>query len=261
MTPFSEAIAALKPEADGYTVQPDENWGQGRTVFGGLVAAFAVEAARRAFPDLPSLRSAQFTLAGPAQGVLHVRPELIRSGKSTTFIGVDVRANGGIVMRAVLTFGQARPSRHALNLLRAEPFQGPEGGFSLFDSPGAPRNTVNFEGRLVGGHAPFSGAAVPALEMWLRHRETGAVSADVALTALADASPPAVFPLFSAPAPISTVTWTVDFCGADVSPSGWFFARTTSGFVQDGFSFQTTEMYDAAGRPVLVGRQLVALYD
>ena len=39
MTPFSEAIAALKPEADGYTVQPDENWGQGRTVFGGLVAA------------------------------------------------------------------------------------------------------------------------------------------------------------------------------------------------------------------------------
>lgn len=261
MTPFSDTIAALRPDTDGFAIQPDENWGQGRTVFGGLVAALAVEAARRAFPDLPPLRSAQFTLAGPAQGVLHIRSELIRSGKSTTFMGVDVRAGDGIVLRAVLTFGQARPSRHAVNLLRTQPFQGADGGISLFDSPGAPRNTVNFEGRLVGGHIPFSGAAVPALEMWLRHRDTVPVSPEVALTALADASPPAVFPLFSAPAPISTVTWTIDYCGEGVAPLGWFYARTTSAFVQDGFSFQTTEMADAEGRPVLVGRQLVALYD
>jgi hypothetical protein len=245
----------------GFSVEPAESWYQGRTLFGGLVGAFAVEAAQRSVRDLPPLLSAQFTLIGPASGKLEVRPQVLRTGRSTTFVGIDVISGTNVAMRAVLTFGRARPSRHALNLFDVRHTTGPADGVPLFEAPGAPRNTVNFEGRLVGGCAPFSGGREAVLEMWLRHRDVKPVSPAVSLIALADATPPAVFSLFSAPAPISTATWSVDFCATEFDPIGWFYARTSSGFVQDGYSLQTTVMSNPEGHPVLVSHQLVALYD
>lgn len=240
---------------------PDENWSQGRTFFGGLLGAMAVESCYLQMPDLPDLRSAQFSLIAPSTGTLEARPTVLRTGRSTVFMGVDILSDGTVAMRAILTFGDARPSKHALNDLVIEHTTSPAGGVQLFQPPGAPKNTMNFEGRLVGGQAPFSSASTAELEMWLRHRDTRPTRHDVSMVALADASPPAVFSLFSAPAPISTVTWSIDFCGVRPDPLSWFFACTSSDYVDCGYSHQLTRMWDEAGQPVLVSRQMVALFD
>jgi acyl-CoA thioesterase len=261
MTTFEQTLASMSVAAGGYAVAPDENWIQGRTLYGGLLAALTVEAARRFQPELPPLRSAQFTFSGPSRGEIAIVPALLRSGRSATFVGVDVESDGALALRAILTFGSARQSRHRFVDMPPPGVPPAEAGASVFDMPGAPRSTSNFEGRLVGGEVPFSAAARPELALWLRHRgEVGATS-EPALVALADASPPAVFPIFAAPAPISTVTWSMELAGPVDGADGWFLASTESAYVEDGYSLQTTTMWRPDGSPALVSRQLVALFD
>src|SRR5271154_1917854 len=105
MTAFCDLLAGIS-EADGRfhaTLSPD--WLQGRTAYGGLSAALCVEAARRAVPELPALRSAQFTFIGPASGPLSAKVEVLRRGKSAVFAGVDLTGDAGLATRAVLGFG------------------------------------------------------------------------------------------------------------------------------------------------------------
>lgn len=260
MTPLLDTLMALKKSDDGYTAVTDENWLQGRTLFGGLVGAFTVAAARAAQPALPPLRSAQIAFAGPTIGALVIRPALLRHGRSASFVSVDVLAEGALCARALLTFADERPSRHFFADMPAPVAPPAEAGFPVFDAPGAPRSTSNFDGRFVGGGIPFSGAGRPELLLWLRHK-TAAPHDEAALIALADASPPAVFPIFTQPAPISTVNWTVDLLGPVPSPADWLLTQTFSPFVASGLSMQTTRMWTADGVPVLEARQLVAFYD
>ena len=88
MTPFSQLLAAVAPQGEGYAVTAPDDWRQGRTLYGGLTAALCVDAALRANPDLPPLRSAQFTFAGPANGAVRSTPTVLRRGKSTVFVAV-----------------------------------------------------------------------------------------------------------------------------------------------------------------------------
>jgi acyl-CoA thioesterase len=261
MTSFEDTLASMSGDGGRYRVEPDENWIQGRTTYGGLLAGLAVEAARRLKPELPPLRSAQLTFIAPSCGEIALAPALLRSGRSAAFVGVDVESEGALAVRAMLTFGGARQSRHRLEDMPQPAVPGPDGRPSMFDMPGAPRSSSNFDGRLVGGAAPFSSAERPELVLWLRHRGEVRASGEAALVALADASPPAVFPIFAAPAPISTVTWSMDFADPGAAADGWFLARTNSSHVEDGYSLQTTTMWTVCGSLALISRQLVALYD
>ena len=260
MTPLLDILASLVKNRDGYTADANESWLQGRTLFGGLVGAFAVSAARAELPGLPPLRSAQIAFIGPAVGALSVRPVLLRQGRSASFVSVDVLADSALCTRALLTFADQRPSRYSFADMPAPNAPPPEAGFPLFEAPGAPRSTSNFDGRFVGGGIPFSGAGRPELLLWLRHK-AAAPHGEAALIALADASPPAVFPIFAQPAPISTVNWTVDLLGPVPHPSDWLLTQTLSPFVASGLSVQTTRIWTVDGAPVLEARQLVALYD
>jgi acyl-CoA thioesterase len=111
MTSFSDLIAAIARDGDGFVTRVSDDWTQGRTAYGGLSGALCVEGAQRALADLPPLRSAQFAFVGPATGQLRIRPTLLRRGKSTAFVGVDLEGEAGLATRALLCFGAARASR------------------------------------------------------------------------------------------------------------------------------------------------------
>ncbi|HEY5336751.1 MAG TPA: acyl-CoA thioesterase domain-containing protein [Rhizomicrobium sp.] len=66
MTSFCDLLSAITRDGDVFRTALSDDWLQGRTAYGGLSAALCVEAAKRALPDLPPLRSTQFTLIGPA---------------------------------------------------------------------------------------------------------------------------------------------------------------------------------------------------
>ncbi len=259
-TPFSALLAAMMPGADGFAVEVPGDWLQGRTAYGGLSAALCFEAAQRQLPGLPPLRSAQFAFIGPAMGALHVVPTVLRQGKSTTFVGVDLFGDAGLAVRGLLCFGANRASALDHWAMPAPDAGDPEACPPFFNSPDRPGFARHFDGRLAAGARPRTPGAEPHMLVWMRHRDPAASL--TGLIALADALPPAAMVLFPAEMrPISTMTWTIDLLtDAPASASGWWLLRAVAQTVAAGYSAQEMTIWNDRREPVVAMRQTVAIF-
>ncbi|WP_426029784.1 acyl-CoA thioesterase [Caulobacter sp. DWP3-1-3b2] len=259
MTPYTDLIAALAPTDTGFTAQVTPDWQQGRTTYGGLSAALCLEAALKAAPDAPPLRSGQFAFVGPAAGELAISTQLLRRGKSTLFMGVDLFGEQGLSTRAILTFGAARDSRLShvdLPMPAAAPLADAS---DFFPSGAGPNFTQQFEFKLAGG-TRLGAPGAPDFLVWIRHKDPAARSL-AALIALADALPPPAITLFPERAPISTMTWSLDVLAEpSADDDGWRLMKSRADTVLDGYSAQDMAVWDAAGTPLIVARQSVAVF-
>jgi acyl-CoA thioesterase len=227
-------------------------------LYGGLSASLCVEAAGRAVPDLPPLRSAQFAFVGPASGVVTARATVLRRGKSTVFISADLEGDAGLATRALLCFAAPRESALGYSGLPMPEVAPPADCPEFFDAAAAPAFFQHFEARQAGGAGLCSGAPEPELLLWLRHRDPGTQLDATALVALGDAAPPAAFSMFKSPAPISTMTWSVEML-AEPAP-GWLLMRSAGQTVAAGYSTQAMNLWDERGEPVMAGGQCVAVF-
>jgi acyl-CoA thioesterase len=257
---FSDTLASLAQDGEQFHVEPSEEWRQGRTLFGGLSACLAVLSARRAFPQLPPLRSAQFAFIGPVTGALFLTPSMLRTGKSATFIEVEGRAETNTVLRATLVFGVARQSSHSYSALSI-PHVAPPGALPpLLTKPFAPTFSHQFETRLAGGARALSGAAKPEFLAWISHCDRSAPNDITSIIALCDAVPPPALVMFTQFPQISTMTWSIDVLRDEFVGSRWHLARVESDFNSDGYSTQQSVLWESFGTPVLISRQMVALF-
>jgi acyl-CoA thioesterase len=259
VTAYTDLITALLPTATGFTAHVTDDWRQGRTTYGGLSAALCLEAALKAVPDAPPLRSGQFAFVGPAAGALEIRTEILRRGKSTLFMGVDLIGEQGPATRAILTFGAARESRLAHLDLPAPIVPSPDGAPDFFPTGAGPNFTQQFEFKLAGG-TPIGTPGAPDFLVWIRHKDPAARSL-AALIALADALPPPAVTLFPERAPISTMTWSLDvLADAPANDDGWRLMKSRADTVLEGYSAQDMAVWDRAGTPLIVARQNVAVF-
>ncbi|MBV9993258.1 MAG: thioesterase family protein [Alphaproteobacteria bacterium] len=259
MTPFSALISTL---TDEFRIALSDDWLQGRTAYGGLSAALCVEAALRAIPELPPLRAAQFAFIGPAAGELSLRTSILRRGKSSVFVGVDLIGEAGLATRAVLSFAVARKSAIAYDALAMPEAKRPEDCPPFFPGDKPIVNfQAHFESRLAGGARPRTPDAEPRYLIWFRHRDEKARSGLVPLIALADAPPPAAMVLFTEPAPISTMTWTVDMLSDELATrDGWWLIESRAQAAAQGYSQQTMTVWSADGKAAIAARQNVAIF-
>ncbi len=261
LTGFAEMMRSMATEGDQFSITLPEDWLQGRTAYGGLSAAVCLEATRRAFRQLPPLRSAQFSFIGPATGNLQVLPKLLRQGKSAAFVGVDLEGEAGLAVRATLCFGSERGSPHGYDKLAMPSVLPPDHCPPFYVWSPRPNFMAHFDGRLAGGSGPVTGGS-PEMLVWLRHRDEAVPLSIVSLLALADALPPASFGQFSDVVPISTMTWSIDLLDAvPGSETGWWLVNGVAETIREGYSAQTTVIWNPAGRPILAARQNVAIFD
>jgi acyl-CoA thioesterase len=263
MTEFTELMAGIERTGDAWTVAVSEDWRQGRTIYGGLGAALCLEATLRTFADLPPLRSAQFAFIGPASGQLRIQPVILRQGKSTVFVGVDLFGEADLATRAILCFGAARESAFAHDAIAAPAAKAPEQCPNFFErAPPGLRFLAHIEGRAAAGALPFSSAAKPDMTLWPRHRDPAVKSSLVSLLALADAPPPAALAMADGPGgAISTMTWSIDMLtDTAATKDGWWLVRTSADKVAGGYSSQSMTVWNAAGEPVMASRQNVAMF-
>ena len=256
---FTELIASMSLDGDALSGSIPENWLQGRTTYGGLSAALCLEAVLKAHPDLPPLRSAQISFLGPVGGAVRMKPQVLRRGKNVAFVGADLHAGSGLATRAVFAFGAARESALAADFVPARSFPPPE----TLRAPrreGAPPFAMEFDVRFLAGGKPFSGSKDCDVFLWVRHRDDEARSA-VALLALGDMPPPALFPMFPTFGPISTVTWGLNFLVDPASVGGgWFLMESRAENAADGYTSQDMFVWTPEGRCVAAGRQAVAVF-
>lgn len=261
MTSFSETLASIAPLGnDRFTANPTDDWRQGRTLFGGLSAALCFDACERLVPDLPPLRSAQIAYVGPSAGEAVMVPTLLRQGKSVTFMACDLLTEGAVSTRALFCFGGERESAHHDSPPAAPNVPSHEACEPLFAGP-RPTFAQHLDQRLASGDRPVTGAPKGELLVWVRLNEATPPAGLSSLVALGDALPPASMPRLTAPAAISTMTWQFDLIDPQAYvPGSWLLIRSTDDAVGHGYSGQAMAMWDEDRRPVMIGRQSVAIF-
>ena len=262
-TGFTDLLSGLTRRPDGsFSAAITPDWMQGRTTYGGLTAALCFEAARPLAGDMP-LRAVQVAFVGPSGGEVVMTPSLLRQGKNTAFVNVDLTGPQGLAARTVFTFGKRRESAYRVNdLPMPDTVPGPDETGPMFRGERAgPHFTQHFDVHLAEGQPPVSAAPDPMIGLWLRHRDEATQASPTSILAMADAPPPAVMSLFEAPAPISSMTWMAEFLTEDyASDGGWYFARHVAQTATDGYSSQSMRLWSRSGRPVLIGRQTIAIF-
>ncbi len=256
-TPYSQLVETVRTSGRAYI---PHDWLQGRTTYGGLSAALCTEAALHAFDGLPPLRSAMLTFVGPGAGEATFRTEILRQGKSVTVVNVDMESQGGLATRATLCFGAARASQLDVTSIKRPTTAAPADSVVL-PSRGGPGFGQHFERRMAGGSTPLAGGGEAEILWWIRHRDAQAGSQAASLLALGDVLPPAAAVLYREWAPISSMTWMVEFTDTAPAPlDGFWLCQSRAEVTAAGYSAQAMTLWGTGDRPVLIGRQTVAVF-
>jgi acyl-CoA thioesterase len=259
-TAFVALMNGLARRDGRYAGVIPEDWMQGRTTFGGLAAAYCLQGALRAFPQQAPLRSAQVAFVGPAGGPVEIETAVLRAGRAVTFLGADLFAGKSIATRALFAFGESRSSAFDRIFTQAPSVPAPEDCDPFFDAAFEPAFARHFENRLAKGGRPVSGSPEHDHYVWVRHRDEQATSI-AALLALADMPPPAMMPMFTEFAPISSITWMVNFLtSAPRTRDGWWLLQFRAENASGGYSSQDMMVWNRDGAPVIAGRQSVAIF-
>ena len=249
------AVGATEPDRCRFAIPAE--WMQGRTSYGGLSSALALETARRLHPALPPLRSAAISFIGPLAGEVTVTARELRKGRNAIWIAAEVSSGGAIGLTASFVF--MGPVESALHLNDAPPPAGwiaPEDALPLPPRTG-PGFIANFEVRFG---LPRADAPLPELCWWVRLRDRANLDPMVEMMAIADALPPGVMPLLRA-GPVSSMTWLVNLLTpAPTTRDGWWLVRSVGNYAENGCSSQDMGVWNADGEPVAMGMQSIALF-
>lgn len=263
MAGFLDCLESMTRAGDGWTAHVLPDWMQGRTCFGGLMAAWAVRALRNTLEKPSPLVSVHVLFIGPAAGEVAISAQVLRSGRAVTQGEAQVTAGGQIVAKVLAIFGDQRPSKIAVNPPPPAPSKPIADGFEFPYLPGiTPEFTKNFSYMLTEGAMPFTGAPAPGIGGFVKHATRHDRSAESVL-ALVDAWPAPVLPLANAPFAASTVNWSCHFVG-DWNPADapddflWFNSDTIS--AHDGYATTTATLY-AGPKLIAWSEQLVAVFD
>jgi acyl-CoA thioesterase len=269
VTSFETAAALTRTGDATWTATLPPDWGQGRTTFGGLLAAVATNAAvELAGPDR-RVRTLDIGFAAPlVDGPVEITGEILANGRSVTQVQVSLRQEGVLGCRAYVVAGTDRVSSIAVpGPPPATPADDPDAA----DDPGmempyreglVPVFTQHVHQRWTGDAFPFTGAGPEGavIDGWCRHRTPATGLA--AVVGILDAWPPSVLPMASGRAPASTVRWSAHFV-EPVPPGaekGWFRYEARTVHAADGYVTSYARLY-SGGRLVVWSEQLNTVYD
>ncbi len=245
-----------------------EDWQQGRTLFGGLLSALAVQAMRDICGADWPLRALQTSFVGPVNaGSFSVEVHLLRQGKNIRQVKAQLMQtqDGQTTVAAVFlgVFGAARTS--SLDTLKPEMpahAKSVEASMQLpFLAGLTPNFTQHFDFRLAEGAYPFMGADTWLSSTHIRLKAPDAVDSELLSVMLADAGPTPPLARLKAPAAASSVSWALELRGVpDVAADAFWRMDKEAHVVADGYVNETTRLWTPDGQIAALGYQVVAVY-
>jgi acyl-CoA thioesterase len=258
---FPQILAETDAIDGGFRATIPESWHQGRTAYGGLMAALALHAARLAGgDDLPPLRSAQVSFVGPAFGMVDARARVLRRGRNAVWITAEVLREGEIGTSATFVFMAPVENRLHLKHPLAMPGLIPvDEAPERAPPPGPARLLHHMDVRFA---LPPSDEKQPELCWWVRAKEREGLDPAMQLVLCADVPPPGIFPLLPRPVPpISSMTWLLNLLTpAPQTRDGWWLMRVSGDYAENGCSSDRTEVWNSEGEAVSLGMQSVAIF-
>jgi len=268
MKTFAELMAEVQPgeQAGRYIGELHEEWLQGRSTFGGLTAALAVQALRLELGYERPLRALMTAFVGPAgEGEVEIDCASLRSGKSVTWAEAKLCQNDQVAATVAACFGGNRESTITVEAPRRPNVKGPAESQAFPFLPGiTPNFTQHYEMRYAAGQMPMTASKHSAMGVWLRYKQPDNFS-EAHIVALMDVLPPAVLQMFKEMKPISSLTWHLEFLddltATDAQDSeGWWFFDVHAHGAANGYSQQHATLYTPAGRALAMSQQQIAVF-
>lgn len=235
----------------------DETWRGWTGPHGGVIAGLLVEVARAAAPDAGAVRAADTRFVGrPGDGPMSFAATVRTVGRSTTVVDVVARQFENPVALGTVTLGLATTSYVPERIdVAALDVPGPEDCEVFALPPEIVPVGAHFEIRPAAGPLPLSGADEAWMCAWIS-LVPELVTDAATLMVLADALPPAVFPILRAPVAVPTVALSVhthsDLVAAPAQP---VLVRADNISTANGWSVDEVSIRDRDGRLLIQARQ------
>lgn len=262
MNDFSSVMHGADSRSGDLVFQVDDNWSQGRTLYGGIQGALAVRAMRELLGESLPLRSLEVTFVGPVEpGEVVTRARFLRRGRTATHVQAEIMQDESVNLTAVGIFGARRESEVAdvdrlpapdLSLDEAVPMDFIEGAMPNF--------MRYFEVRGLEPLKFFSGAKFPRAACYARHAGDDSLTWEH-LTALGDIAPPVIMASLSRFAPASSMNWQLDFVQpVEKLADPWLRVETRLLSAVDGYVWQDASFWDSDNQLVMLSRQCLAVF-
>lgn len=245
------------------------DWQQGRTTFGGVLSALALQAMRDVCGKDWPLRALQTNFVGPVSpGHFDIEVVLLRQGKSIRQVQARVlqadetgREQVGGVLLGV--FGAARAS----TLPELRPSQppvakDPDAALLWPYVPGlTPTYTQHLEFRQAEGGVPFSGSAESHSRIYVRLRVADGIDSELQSVLLADAGPTPALAQLKGFAPASSVSWALELRPVTLTSDAGLWRMDKDALATgDGYINEKTTLWAPDGQLAALGYQVVAVY-
>lgn len=260
---ISEVLRSITGDGSIFHAQVSEDWGQGRASFGGIIAAVGNETLRKLVPADRPLRSLQTTFVGPAvAGTWQINARVLRVGRAVTLAQCDIIDVGQVVATVVGVYGGPRPSNVSVKLPDPPtPARTVDECREVTMKEGAPQFIQHFAVRWPEGAKPFSASPKTPTKAYFHHRDPAPLT-ESHIVALVDAIPSPAMSMFHAPAPSSSLVWTLEFIEHrfDYPSDAWWRIDTDIDAAADGYVHQTSVLINPDGQPAALSRQLFAVF-
>lgn len=242
------------------------DWGQGRTVFGGLSAGILYQVLKNVVPAERVLRSITFNFVGPLKvdAPFGFTWQVLREGKNATQITANIVQDDSICLTALGCFAVDRKSKVKLE---AETKDLPDPPKKAKYIPQIPKITPKFlrhiELSISEGSAPFTGSKNSSYKGWMRFKQPPGSLTDSHIMALIDAWPPTILQMPLGPAPASTMSWNLEFIHPhqEIAVDSWLAYQAETVQAYGGYGHCEALIHDDAGELIAISRQLIAIFD
>jgi acyl-CoA thioesterase len=245
----------------------DEDWGQGRSTFGGLAAALVLEKiAGSPAVRQKALQSLAVNFCGPLTANIPCifRCEILSEGKSVVQIQGQLIQAGQIKTQLLACYGLLRESTIDIQHSHASPKGTIEKAMHLPFIPGITPNFVqHIDSHMLSNSIPFTGVDTTEVTGWMKFKQPAKLFNEVAIVALIDAWPPAVLQLLNKPAPASTITWNMEFIqpAPELKPDDNLFYDCKVVQAINGYAHTEAKVFHPNGELLVLSRQMVGVYD
>ncbi len=253
-----DRATAMERRADGggFAADIDPGWFVQNGPNGGYVAALLLRALIETVDDATkpprslTVHFLQPAVAGPAE----LDVEVLRAGRSLTFLAVRLRQGDRLVANGAAAFGVGRSDLEFQDVLPPE-VPSPD-ALPVPETGGAtmPPIAHQFDYRPITDATLFGGGQSDYWS-WLRLSDGRGIDA-LALAAYVDALVPAMFLRVSTPMLFPTVDITVHFRRAPQTADPWCLGHVRTTAAADGFTEEDCELYDSTGALLAQSRQL-----
>ncbi len=257
---MQEILTAI---SHGERPRVNANWGQGRTIYGGMSAAILCAAAHDGVDTDRLLKQLDITFVRPMLAdcdyQLHI--ETIASGKTLTVQEVRLTQEGKVRVKASANFLKPLHSEVVIDDFVPPQLDSFEHGFKLAPDL-LPAFVQHFDNYATTKAPPFSGIASNQLGGWMRYKHAPEVMSPALLVGLIDAWPPTASPNYSGFKPLSTIGWSMHFANplGDTDPSQHLGYLATVNHGADGLSSSQANIWNQQGQLLATSYQTNIIY-